>query len=83
MTEPSWRAIAVRLAARLENNDFCDNGHASIDEGVKDGCPNCDDRAAMREYRKKARTQPRTQPRRPVGRAVSIHEIRRGDALSE
>lgn len=73
MAEPSWRAIADRLAGRMENHDFCDNGHTSIDEGMEEGCPCCDDRDAMREYRKKARTQ----PRRPVGRALPIREIRR------
>ena len=71
MAEASWRAIAVALASRMENHDFCED-HDLIDEGVEEGCPFCLDRATMRTYRDKAGTV----RRRVVGRALAIHEIR-------
>ena len=72
MAEASWRAIAVALASRMENHDFCED-HGVIDEGVEEGCPFCLDRATMRTYREKAGVH-------GSGRQTTKHEIRRHDA---
>lgn len=52
--EDSWRTVAFKLAARLKNFDYCDNGHTDWREGITDGCPCCHDRAAYAAFAAKA-----------------------------
>lgn len=68
----SWEKLARLLADRLQYSDFCDNGHDTIEEGLAEGCPNCDDREAMRQYRLKV-----PPPIRVPVHTIEIHELRR------
>ena len=54
MTEPSWRQIADRLAARMVHHAYCPEPHHE-EHPDPDECPFCADVAALKAYQDKRR----------------------------